>query len=259
MENILLEEMNSTQLKAALRETDTVIIPAGSIEVLGPYGPLGTDYFVAKTLAKEIGRKTGCLVAPAIPYGDALELRFWPGTFSIDADVLKSFYLNICNSLIQFGFKRIFFFNAHMMNMYAIDYCGRILRKRGFLLARGDWWNEAFKAAEGIVGSKEYPKAHGGEIIASVIKSIRPDIADFSSAEYLKPKDSLAFHINYTPAKGGPFYTYPDFNDFCENGGWGNPSKASIEKGKLIIKKGVLNFVKFLKQFMELPYPEAGD
>jgi len=51
-------------------------------------------------------------------------------------------------------------------------------------------------------------------------------------------------------------YTYPEFTDLCHSGGWGNPKKASKEKGEKIIDRVLAKLVDFLNEFRSQPLPE---
>jgi creatinine amidohydrolase len=259
MKKVLMAEMTSREYSLALKETDTVIIPAGSTEVLGSHGPLGADHLVALTLGRKLGERTQCIVAPTVPFGDAQELQYWPGTISIHFDVLKQFYLEICKALIAHGLKRVFFLNTHFMNMRAVDFCGRALREKGILVAQGDWWRAAFSVSDDLIESDDYPKGHGGEVITSVVMALHPDLVDLSQATPEPTKPGLQFHGKFAATAGGPFYTYPDFTDLCHSGGWGNPSRASKAKGELIISRALENMVTFIQQFKAQPLPQPHD
>ncbi len=256
MDKVLMAEMSSPEYTLALKETDGVIVPVGSTEVLGGHGPLGGDYYVALALGRKLGEMAQFLVAPAVPFGDAEELRNWPGTISIPFDVLKRFYLEICRNFVAHGLKRIFFLNTHFMNFRAIDYCGRDLRKKGILVSQGDWWRIAFSVADDLIESNDYPKGHGGEVITSVIMALRPDLIHLSDVIPEPTKPGLRFHGKYNAAGGGLFYTYPDFTDLCHSGGWGNPLKATKEKGDLILSRALNKLLDFLKGFKALPLPD---
>ena len=112
-----MAEMNWFDYKKALEETDTVIVPIGSTEILGTHSPLGTDHLLAFELSKRLGEMTRCIVAPTIPVGDAIELFHWPGTITVRSHVLEELYRDICESLVKHGLKRIFFFNNHLSNI----------------------------------------------------------------------------------------------------------------------------------------------
>lgn len=255
MKKVLLAEMTSPEFQAVLRETDTVIVPVGSTEVLGRHGPLGADHLIAAELARRLGEQTGCPAAPVVPYGDALELRRWPGTISVRFDVLKMLYLDICESLLRHGVRRLFFLNTHLMNLRAVDWCGRTLRARGVPVAQADWWRVAFAAAEDLIESANSPKGHGGELITSVVLAVCPELVDRAAAVEEQPAEALAWHLPHGATSGGPFYTYPDFTDFCVSGAWGDPGAATAEKGRLILERGVRRMAQFLREFREQPLP----
>ncbi len=253
LKKVLISEMTSPEFSAAVREEDTVIIPVGSTEVLGTHGPLGADYFVASEVGVRIGEQAQCLVAPAIPVGDTLELYSWPGTIHIGMDTLKQLYLDMCCSLIHHGLKRIFFLTTHGMNTGAVDHCGRVLRQKGVPVARVEWWKIAFSVADDLIESSLSPTGHGGEVITSVTMALKPELVDLSRATAEKPREGADFFLE-TAAAGSPFRTYPNFADLCESGGWGDPSFASREKGAEIIDRAVAQIVAFLKDFKTHPY-----
>lgn len=258
MKRVLMSEMSSRELQAAFGETDTAIIPVASTEVLGAWGPLGCDAFVAEAIARRLGEDSGCVAAPVIPVGDALELRFWPGTITIAAETLQALYGDVCSSLVRAGARRLLFLNTHMMNLRAVDACGRILRARGVPVAQALWWQAAFAASRGIAGPAPGATGHGGEVIASVIMALRPDLVDtarVAGAQWQTPKEALAFHGRHAATAGGPFFTYPDFSDFCDLGGWGDPTGATAEKGRLIIERALASILRFVAEFRAQPLP----
>jgi len=256
MTKFVMAEMSSREFREALRETDTALLPVASTEVLGDQGPLGADTFVADAVARKIAERTACLVAPTIPVGDASEMRFWPGTLWIDGEVLGRLYLEICNSLVCHGIRRILFLNTHLGNLRSVDYCGRALRRRGVLAAQVDRWRVAWPCGEDLVESTESPKGHGGEILASVVLAASPVPVDFGTVPTEAPKKAARFHAKGSSVGGGPFYTYPDFRDFTTSGGWGDPGKGTAEKGRTIIDRAVKRITAFVVELKSQPLPE---
>ena len=97
-------------------------------------------------------------------------------------------------------------------------------------------------------------------MIASVIMALRPDLVDaagIAGAQWQAPKEALHFHGRSTATAGGPFFTYPDFSDFCDLGGWGDPTGATAEKGRAIIERAVASIVSFVGGFRAQPLPAA--
>ena len=248
-----MAEMNWYEYKKALEETDTVIIPIGSTEILGTHSPLGTDHLLAFELSRKLGEMTNCVVAPTIPVGDAQELSHWVGTLSTQTHVLNELYLDICNSLVAHGFKRIFFFNNHLMNMPAVAAVGRELRKKGVMVAQVDWWRVAMLVSDDLIESKVNPKGHGGEVTTSVIMAVRPELVDLKAATPESTKPAFDFHTKYTKYS---IFTYPDFTDYCDKGGWGDPAQATREKGEKIIERGLKILVDFIRDFKSQTLPQ---
>ena len=257
MKKFLLAEMSSRELREILRETDTALLPVASTEVLGEHGPLGADTFVADAVARAVAERAGCVAAPTIPVGDAAELRFWPGTIWLDGELLARVYLQICESLRRHGVRRILFLNTHLGNLRAVDRCGRELRRQGVLAAQVDWWRVAFACAGDLVESTQSPTGHGGEILASVVLAVSPVPVDFGKASPEAPRPAAGFHAQGSAVGGGPFYTYPDFRDFTASGGWGDPSKATAEKGRVILERAVDRIVAFVGQLKNQALPET--
>ena len=256
MTKYVIAEMSSQEFRTALRETDTALLPVASTEVLGDRGPLGADAFVADEVARKVASQTDCFVAPTVPVGEASDLRFWPGTIWIDGELLGRLYLEICNSLVRHGIRRILFLNTHLGNLRSVDYCGRALRRRGVLAAQVDWWRVAFSCGEDLVESTESPKGHGGEILASVVLATSPVPVDFTGVRAEAPKKTAHFHAKGSSVGGGPFYTYPDFRDFTASGGWGDPAKGTAEKGRIIIERAVERITDFVLELKSQPLPQ---
>lgn len=247
-----MAEMNWYEYKDALTRTDTIIIPVGSTEILGTHTPLGTDHLMAFELSKRLGEMTGCVVAPNITVGDALELSHWAGTITIRPSVLEGLYKDMCDSLVSHGWKRIFVFNNHLSNVPIFANVGRYLRRKGIMLAQVEWWKVAFLVSDDLIQSKVYPKGHGGEITTSVIMALRPDLVDLSKATPESLKPTFDFHMKYTKQS---FFTCPDGTDMCESGGWGDPVHATKEKGDKVIERGLKIVAEFIEDFKSQPLP----
>src|SRR5690242_17460674 len=74
-------------------------VPVGSTEQHGPHLPLSTDTDLAVALCAGLaGRRSGVLVAPAIPYGSSGEHAGFPGTLSIGQRALELLIVELCRS-----------------------------------------------------------------------------------------------------------------------------------------------------------------
>lgn len=248
-EKVLIAEMTSPEIEKALKNRDTVIIPLGSVEVLGTHGPLGADWFVASEISLVVGRKSHCLVAPAIPYGDTLELNQWPGTVCIDTEILKELYLAVARSFLRAGARRLIFLNCHSTNLRAADAACRLLRQEGAVCCIIDWWRTAFQVSDDLVESLISPRGHGGEVITSVIMALRSETVNIAAAVNEQPKLGLSYHGEHTLTSGSLISTYSDFSEYCESGAWGDVTRASAKKGKMIIERAITLITELIEEF----------
>lgn len=249
MKKVFLADMTSKEVKETLQRDTTVIFPVGAMEVCGQHCPVGTDHLVAKEVSRMLGERTETVVAPTIPVGDSLSLMGFPGTLTVGTETLYQYIRDISFSLVANGFRRIFFFNTHVYNIYPIDRAGRDLKPRGILSAQVDFWKFIAPIAEGL-GAKT---GHGGETNTSVPLALFPELVDLQSGREEVPGPSL------TTKYKGRITIYRDFCDYSKTGTVGNPSLASGEKGKVFVEKALEILVPFIIDFKREPLPPKSD
>jgi creatinine amidohydrolase len=108
-----LPTMTWPEVRDLLQRTDMVIIPVTAIEQHGPQGPLGTDFMNGVEKAKLIAQQTDVLVAPVLLAGNSPYHMGFPGTISLKPETIQEVYFEAAQSLIQHGFRRLMFLNAH--------------------------------------------------------------------------------------------------------------------------------------------------
>lgn len=247
MKTFLVEELTSSAYQTRIRDVPGVILPLGSIEVLGSHGPLGADFLVAEKVALLVAERTSCLVAPAIPYGDTLELASWPGTVCIPTEVLGSYYYAVAKSFLEVGrAKSLVFFNFHSLNGAALHQAARELKNEGHHVFSIDWWKTVGQWGVDVIGDQRTGFGHGGEMITSVTMRVCPGCVDKEEAQHEEPKEALDYYGKYLPNSGSPFVAYGNFHDYCVGGAWGDTSKASEKKGAEFIERAVTAISEFL-------------
>ncbi|MCX7426438.1 MAG: creatininase family protein [Planctomycetia bacterium] len=108
---LLIENLTVNELRDALGRTQTVILPLGCTEQHGYHLPLSTDTLIGYAVAVEAARRSGCLVAPPVPYTfSGGELT---GTLNVSPQVTALYVREICRALAAMGAKRIVVFWAH--------------------------------------------------------------------------------------------------------------------------------------------------
>ena len=120
-DTVLLEDLTSTELRAAIQSgKTTIIVPIGGTEQSGPHMALGKHNVRAKVLAEKIARELGnALVAPVISYvpeggvnPPTAHMRF-PGTITVPNAVFEQVLESAARSFKLHGFRDIVFLGDH--------------------------------------------------------------------------------------------------------------------------------------------------
>ncbi|MGQ9924096.1 MAG: creatininase family protein, partial [Armatimonadota bacterium] len=107
----MMLEMTVRDVEEGLRQTQTIIVPVGILEQHGYHLPLSVDIYNAVELARRASGRTGCFVAPPVHYnfsGGTL-----PGTINISPPVFSLMLMDILQSLVMQGFRRILILLGH--------------------------------------------------------------------------------------------------------------------------------------------------
>jgi creatinine amidohydrolase len=236
---MLIEEITMGEFEEGLKRTQTVFIPFGSVEEHGSHLPLSTDTIQAYEVGKEASRRIPLFVAPPIHYGCCRSTSCHPGTISITTSTLKSLLKDIVRSLRCQGMKKFIVLTGHAGGSH-----------RMALLDAGEELIAEF-ADIGLAVVTEYDLAseEGKDII---------ETAGDSHAGEIETSRILHSHPHLVKGKGTR--EFPDFppgilvrqkRKFWPGGVWGDPTKASAEKGKLLEELVVGKIVE-LAQKMEV-------
>ena len=232
---MIMEEMTMTEFEKGLEKTRTVIIPIGTVEEHGPHLPLATDTIQAMELAKQVSQRMNVFIAPPLHYGFCRSTRCHPGTIGISAGALRIMIRDIVKSLHLHGFRSFMMLSGHAgeLHMAALNEVGEelleeipginiaVLSEMDFFLDKGE-----LVETEGDI--------HAGEVETSMMLYIRPGLVKGrASKEYPTfPKPILV----------------RDKRKYWPGGVWGDPSKASRDKGEKMIHLAVDKVIDLIKK-----------
>ena len=236
MKKTRLIEMTSPETAERFREVDVVILPCASVETQGPHMPVSQDIIVGEEVARRVGEATGAAVAPTIPYGTSEAIIDFAGTVSVRSSVLCELYKDVCRSYHRQGANKFLLLNTHYYNTWPINITIDELRSEGMFAVGANFWELAERLCRDVAESDYYPFGHAGEITTSVVMSIRPDLVDLKKARKEAPENSFQLkHIKEAPS----VYAFDDYKKIAKKGMYGDPRKATREKGEIVLKRCV--------------------
>jgi creatinine amidohydrolase len=236
-ECMILDEMRWPEVGAELHKIQTVILPVGATEEHGPHLPLCTDTLEAVAVAKEVSERRGLFLAPALPYGVCRSTRGFPGTITVGHDALRAFALDLLLSLHDSGFGRVLVLTGHAggQHMSALEQaCQRAVEKRNMRISLVSLFALIDPAAVEARGD-----GHAGEVETSMLMFLREDLVKG------KPE-------GYFP-KRPRFLIKKDVRHLMGNGIMGDPSRASLEKGRAFFEMAVQGVIMALEELESFP------
>lgn len=240
-----LQELPWVDVRDALKVTKIAYIPVGAVEVDGPYLPQGTDGIVADYFAKELAKIIPAFLVPLIPVGVVPESDDFPITLTVSPTSLRNYLQDICDSLVKHGIEKIVFVTGHRTNVAPIQEIMVNLRDQGVPSVTIFTWDLFFSMANDLIETGKYAKTHAGELCTSVIMAINDNLVPKGRFSFSEPKTEIG--------TGNPgIFIYQKFSDLSEDGAVGDGSYGTIEKGEILLKRGLELAVEFIRSYFDL-------
>lgn len=250
------------EFRDLIRQDRVILIPVGTVEDHGPHLPLDTDNFILDAMCHAAAAKVpeDVLLLPLIPYGfDAHHLDF-PGTIDVDGDNLQRFVLDITRSLSYHGFRRILLANGHGSNAPYLEAAARkTVIQTGAICASFITYNLA-REAIAEVRQSEWPGGicHACEMETSVYLYL--DSARVRTDKIVKeislPRSEFIWRDTIRPS---PVSMMDWWSRSTTSGVVGDPTMATIEKGKNIFEAVVNKMAELILEFRRRPIGDRVD
>lgn len=221
---MLWSERTWAELPADLEKAShAAILPVGATEQHGPHLGTGMDAVLADVLCRAVSERTGVPMLPTMFYGCSLgHSHRWAGTIALQPITLINLVKDIGDWAYHSGVRRLFMVNTHVTNVAPLRCALEMLRAehddmmvalvnsatispriRAFHFADGDDWHAN--------------DAETSLMLATAPEMVRPDLV--ATADDPDRTEDLVF-------------SHP-VNRTSTNGVTGNPSRATLENGKL--------------------------
>jgi creatinine amidohydrolase len=242
MRRLVIEDLTMAEFAEGLNSTRSVYIPFGSVEEHGSHLPLSTDTIQAYEVGKRAAEQVPLFVAPPVHYGCCRSTSCHPGTVSITTTTLKGLMKDIVRSLRLQGLQNFVVLTGHAGGAHrmALQDAGEelIAEYADIRMAVVTEYDLARDAGRELIETAG--DAHAGEIETSRILHSHPHLVK-GEGEREFPNFPTGVLVR-------------DKRKYWPNGVWGDPTKASAEKGKLIeelVVTKVVELVRFLENFTD--------
>ncbi|MCP8323286.1 MAG: creatininase family protein [Candidatus Methylarchaceae archaeon HK02M2] len=214
--------------------TEKVLIPIGSLEQHGPHLPLSTDTIIAFEVAKRVAERLDIALISPINFGFSVEHLGFPGTISLEPLTLIAILEDMCSSLSENGFRKIFIINGHCGNRAIIEGAIQFIKNElNISIYSFTILNMVENVFSKIRESKIGDIGHADEIETSLMLTICPEKVRID--KYVDESPKLQPHLSFETRDRGFSFAWKT-KEVSDSGVIGAPSKASKEKGKLILE-----------------------
>jgi creatinine amidohydrolase len=244
---MIIGEVTMPEYERGLGNSRTVIIPFGSLEEHGAHLPLCTDTLQVVEVCRRVAERTGAHLAPEVPYGVVRSTRNHPGTVGVTTATLRAIAIDLVRDFHRHGMRSFVLISGHAGKTHVltlVDAGEQLLDELPEIrISVISEYAEIREAGKAIVAAVD--DAHAGEIETSRVLFLRPELVKGTS-----------------PAE------WPDFPEarlvrdkrrHWRGGVWGDPGKASADKGRQLVDAAVERLVALIRELEDYPETTGGD
>lgn len=221
---IILENITMSEFKKHLKQTKSIVFPFGTVEEHGSHLPLNTDALIINEVLKRAARREKFFLAPLTYYGVCTTTRDHPGTIGITPETLRLLARDLVTEAYRKGLRNFLLISGHggSQHMAALKEASEILVEKleGIRIAAFSpyelLWKELAQVAETPNDS------HAGELETSMVLFLAPGLVKGRAPEEY-PRIPKPFSVR-------------DKVRHWPGGVWGDPGKASVEKGEKAVE-----------------------
>jgi creatinine amidohydrolase len=257
-----IHELAWPAIEAYLRTEDIALVPIGAVEQHGAHLPLMVDAAWAIAIAEGAAEAANVLVAPPVYVGWSPHHLAYPGGITLRAETLTQVTVDIGESLVHHGFRKIILVNGNRVaNLPPMEIAATRLRfQTGAYVAIVDVGLIAKREVREICECEPGGIGHAGESETSFMLYRYGDLVDMTKAAKVMPSRKRFYesHIALEPEfEGDSVSVHPTDEEFrratAPTGGGGDALLATREKGERIYRAIVRNFVSYIDEVRRIP------
>jgi creatinine amidohydrolase len=237
---MLLYEITMRDFKKGLKKTKTLIIPYGTCEAHGNHLPLGTDTLIITSALNHESSTLNAFIAPPVHYGVCTSTGTHPGTIGITPRTLRLITKDLVEDAYKKGFRNFLLISGH---------------------GGGAHVSAMKEAATALVESLPGVKMAAFSIYGVMGKELAELAETENDSHAGELETSAVLYLAPRLVKGRSKKEYPDFPQpfivkdkikYWSGAVWGDPSKASAQKGKALIEAMAKKVREIIKQMERL-------
>ncbi len=234
---MFIEDLSMDEFRESVERGRTLVIPYGTVEAHGVHLPLGTDTMIVMAVLEEVANRLDIMVAPPLNYGVCTSTSMHSGTIGITPSTLRSLTTDIVRHAYEQGVREFILLSGHGGGLH--------------LSAMREASEELVRELEGI----KIAALTLYEILPEETRAIIETPADSHAGEL---ETSLILYLSEHLVKGGAKEEYPKLPKpivvrnkprYWRGAVWGNPEKATKEKGQKVYRVMVSSVEEFIKRF----------
>ena len=216
------------EVERRLREGAAAILPVGAgAKQHGLHMPMGTDQFQAEWFAARLSERIDALIWPTLSYGRYPAFVAYAGSVSLSENAFVALVTEIVEGLIGYGARRVLVLDTGISTIAPIDSAiartSDVARVRHLKIYGG----ARFQSAVVTLRQQAYG-THADEIETSIMLALAPDLVNMTRAQASPPL--------IDGPRPGPLTSDDAVSpNYSPSGSFGDPTKASREKGQVLI------------------------
>ncbi|WP_306875915.1 creatininase family protein [Neorhizobium galegae] len=259
--SLIWAELTRAELATKRDAGALVVVPTGAIEQHGDFLPVETDTFLASAVAELAASRVAgveIVVAPAVPVGFSPHHLSHPGTISLRLETYLAVLADTVRSILDAGFPRVVFVNGHGGNSAPLrSLCAQMVTD-GYAVGMVDYF---------APGEKDWlPFLKGG--LPRTGHACEQEVALTMALMSSQARERVQSAIEGLPARLVQPWIAPGHVDdpiTAFGAGWppifqaddcgyfGDPAKATVENGILILEATVKGLAACLEAFARTP------
>ncbi|MGL3109072.1 creatininase family protein [Bradyrhizobium sp. BR 1432] len=259
--SVWIHELTWPNIAKYLETDDLAMVPIGATEQHGHHTPLLVDTAWASDVSEMVARRENVLVAPPMHFGWSPHHLAYPGGITLRPETLAQVAVDIGESLISHGFRKIIFVNGNRVaNLPPLQIAMAKLRfKTKAYVAIIDTHLIARKEVCEAAGNARDASHHAGNVETSFMLHAHPDLVRADKIMSLPEHPLADFASNFPmdpPLDQNIAFCQPTADEFYKrtqgHGTYSNPGTASAEIGRAVLDVTVARAEQFIAQVKKI-------